>query len=631
MTDKAVEKEIEKLKKDWRIQKRTVKKIADIAGQWFVTLPSLQEAVSIGAMIDELVEAKTEMLEANSDIIHLCSDLTDSSKAEKLEEERFKEADTVMQMFWETKGKLLDIQQRLSVADQSVSRSSIASTSPSSNGAPCNPMVRVKLPDIPIPKFNGNPRTFFDFRNLFGSVIHNDQSLTPIQKFYFFRGALEGEAESFLKGVDLVGDQYEKTWKDFCKEYGKKRLIVAAHLADLFNLTPIKHESGIRELMSTVDVAIRGLKQCGEQTDTWSVLLSYLLSSKLDNKTRYDFENSLISNDTYPPYKKLCEFLSIRAANSTRRDFDKQPSTANQKFNNKKSSNFISTVSKCIICQAEHLLINCPEFSKMAPAKRYEAVCNAKRCTNCFNKNHYANDYRRSGCSTCGAKHHQLLHTDKAESPLNKPGSTDQAKTSFTITNPSPSFTFNCLTDETVILPTAVVKLQCGDFVGAARILLDPCSQPSALISREFVDENKLIRSLSSSSTTVKGVGGLVNTTHECRFEIVSRFGNFSLSVKADIVPESVFSYSINNLRIGAVVQKLKLLTLADPAFLKPVVNIPVVNIIIGAEHYMKIIGSKPKIKVVDGVELFSTNFGWVIIGKASSSDELSPKFIRGE
>lgn len=105
---------------------------------------------------------------------------------------------------------------------------------------------------------------------------------------------------------------------------------------------------------------------------------------------------------------------------------------------------------------------------------------------------------------------------------------------------------------ETVILPTAVVKIVCGDFVGAARILIDPCSQPSALISEEFVNKYKLTRSPSHSSTTVHGVGGLVNATHECRFEIYSRFGGFSLDVKADIVPESCFGYSINSLRIGA-------------------------------------------------------------------------------
>ena len=91
-------------------------------------------------------------------------------------------------------------------------------------------VARVKLPDIPFPKFDGNPRNFFDFRNLFESAIYDDDSLAPIQKFYFLKGALVGPAESFLKGTSISGNQYEAKLEGILypvismeKEYHHKR------------------------------------------------------------------------------------------------------------------------------------------------------------------------------------------------------------------------------------------------------------------------------------------------------------------------------------------------------------------------------------------------------------------------
>lgn len=612
--DKA-EKEIEKLLRDDHIQRKIITKIVDVTEEWLIAAPTPQKALAIDGMLEELAEAKTEVNGICRDIIHLCVDLTDATKAKKIEDERFTQNDITNQACWEAKGKLLDIKRRvLEPEGGNRSRMSIASSTMISNVLPGATAARVKLPDIPIPKFDGNPRNFLDFRNLFESVIHNDESLSPIQKFYFLRGALVGAAESFLKGVNIAGDQYEKTWKDFCSEFGKKRLVVGALLSDLFNVSPIKHESGVRELMNTFEVAVRGLKQCGEQTDSWSVLLSYLLSSKLDFKTRNDFENSLTTNDNYPPYKKLRDFLNIRAANSSKRDIEK--STPERKPSDKKSSNSILTIKpRCIVCQADHLLIDCTEFDKKTLAERYQIVNNAKRCTNCFNRNHQARDCRRSGCAICGAKHHQLLHSDGAESLTRKFGVAEQSKSVNNIVNNS----IRCQ-QETVVLPTAVVKLQCGDFSGSARILIDSASEIS-MISSDFVSSNKLKKSPSSRSTSIQMVHAVMNATHECQLEMSSRFGSFSLTIKAEVVPEKAFGYNINRLRMGAVCNKLKLLTLADPAFTKPIVDFPVVNIIVGAEYYLKIIDHNQKTKVVDGVELLLSNFGWVIMGKVCPSD----------
>lgn len=66
-------------------------------------------------------------------------------------------------------------------------------------------------------------------------------------------------------------------------------------------------------MLDSATASLRGLKGCGEQPDLWSTILSFLISSKLDNTTRRDFENSIDDKKTYPSFKELCKFLETRA------------------------------------------------------------------------------------------------------------------------------------------------------------------------------------------------------------------------------------------------------------------------------------------------------------------------------
>lgn len=160
---------------------------------------------------------------------------------------------------------------------------------------------------------------------------------------------------------------------DFCSKYGQKHLITSVYLFDLFNLPSTKNESGIRELINFIDVAVRGLTQYGENTESWSVLLSYLLLSKLNYKTKSDFENTLTTKNIYPSYQSLCNFLKIQVANFTKRDLEKLG--LDRKLTDKKSSLSNTTgKTKCCICQAPHLLIDCPQMIKKSPVERYKSV-----------------------------------------------------------------------------------------------------------------------------------------------------------------------------------------------------------------------------------------------------------------
>ncbi|XP_074028312.1 uncharacterized protein [Leptinotarsa decemlineata] len=66
----------------------------------------------------------------------------------------------------------------------------------------------IKLPEIVLPKFNGNFEDWLEFRDIFDSLIHKNESLTNIQRFFYLRGALEGTAAASIKNIQYTSDNY---------------------------------------------------------------------------------------------------------------------------------------------------------------------------------------------------------------------------------------------------------------------------------------------------------------------------------------------------------------------------------------------------------------------------------------
>jgi hypothetical protein len=64
--------------------------------------------------------------------------------------------------------------------------------------------VRMQVPTIPVPRFDGEPSNFFDFKNLFIRVVHENRDLFPVQKLWYLKDCLkEGSAKSLLKDFEL--------------------------------------------------------------------------------------------------------------------------------------------------------------------------------------------------------------------------------------------------------------------------------------------------------------------------------------------------------------------------------------------------------------------------------------------
>lgn len=87
------------------------------------------------------------------------------------------------------------------------------------NTTTATPMAHVNLPQIQLPKFAGDYTKWSNFRDLFTSIIHVNESLTNVQKLQYLKLCLEGEASVIVRSLPIDDKSYDFTWSTLSKRY----------------------------------------------------------------------------------------------------------------------------------------------------------------------------------------------------------------------------------------------------------------------------------------------------------------------------------------------------------------------------------------------------------------------------
>ncbi|XP_062538135.1 uncharacterized protein LOC134206435 [Armigeres subalbatus] len=152
--------------------------------------------------------------------------------------------------------------------------------------------VRVKLPEIKLPIFDGTIREWPSFRDSFQSLIASNTHLSDVDKFSYLLSSLSKEAKRVVEVIEVTSDNYAVAWELLEKRFENKYLIVKSYVEALFTADPVKkecHES-VNRLIDTFERNLKMLEKTGERTANWSTLLVFMLSSRLDPATLRHWE-----------------------------------------------------------------------------------------------------------------------------------------------------------------------------------------------------------------------------------------------------------------------------------------------------------------------------------------------------
>lgn len=500
----------------------------------------------------------------------------------------------------------------------------------------------IKLPAIELPKFGGSYEDWWQFYETFNSLVHSNQTLNDIQRFYYLKSYLKDEAADVIHSLEVTSSNYMVAWNLLRERFENKRLIIHSHVRSLFELSPLDKESvtGLKRMLNDIRKNLRALKALKQPTDQWGTLLIHLISAKLDATTKREWEShSLTIKTDLADMNDFLSFLSDRCQllETLESKLDKIDTKQGNKPRISIKSGGHAMVANinqliCTFCKGNHTINNCESFLSKPVSTRINDIKALHLCLNCLRSNHSLENCRAGTCKKCGRRHNTLLHierqlqsgsssndrsdhnhhTNRSNSQHNTQNRSGSSRGIESYTSQQNQITISGYEnngDREVLLSTAIVDIM--DSAGKyhkARALLDSGSQ-SCFISSSLADKLQLQRT--PVNVPVSGINQISTfITNRVSAIIQSRFNNFSVK-QSFLVLDNItnhipsVSFSKSRFEIPNNIQ------LADENF-----NIAsTVDLLLGAEVFYELlcegrINSKPNSPIWQ-----KTKLGWIVAG----------------
>ena len=99
--------------------------------------------------------------------------------------------------------------------------------------------VKAKSPKLIIRKFYGAAHKYQEFWDSFESPVHENTSLSPIDKFNYLRTLIEEPTYSAVAGLSLTEANYEAALELLKKRYGQRQTIINSHIDAILKIEPL--------------------------------------------------------------------------------------------------------------------------------------------------------------------------------------------------------------------------------------------------------------------------------------------------------------------------------------------------------------------------------------------------------
>lgn len=502
----------------------------------------------------------------------------------------------------------------------------------------------IKLPKISIPSFSGKYHEWTTFKDLFVSMIHNNNSLDSVQKMQYLKSYLTGEAEQLLRNIPVSDKNYDQCWKQLEQRYNNKKYLSHCILKRLLSQKSATTESAgfLKELMDTSQDCLSALMNLGIDVSTWDIIVIYLLTLKLDPESRRHWELNVATNsasDELPTFAQFKEFLTsrYRALEFIEPRTSRAPSAyvKSSGWSGASKPNVLHVMDAptlaCEFCAEPHKLCFCKKFASENYAKRHEFVTNNRICYNCLGSNHSVRFCQKATtCRICKRKHHSLLHPKDVSTSTANLENVGQAvegvsgeATHHVMTDDSPPetpplvscFTKGIVTEE-ILLATALVKAESktGDY-RVVRALLDQGSQASFVT--EAVVQDLGIKKLPIQGT-ISGLGGdqtSVRSKYMVQLKVQSLTDpSFQIVLKAYVLNKITTFLPGKKVAVPQWVE-LQKLTLADPTYNSP----NKIDVLLGADVYCQVL-REGLMRGPKGTPVAQcTALGWILSGPMGS------------
>lgn len=305
------------------------------------------------------------------------------------------------------------------------------------------PRVFRRLPEIPLPQFDGDIHKWPAFRDQFLAVVSLFPDIPDIERFYHLRSCIQGSAADVIRGILVSGATFAVAWAALVSRYDKPRLVAGAFVDQLLQVpvASVDSLSDLNKFMSVFGESISVLTAL-QVPDLGDFILFSLASRCLSSSCRTLFESETTSD--FPTVDNLFTFIKNRIAILERvqgvagkqavlasrpNDRPSAPSKWSRKMDRPSPTSLVSAVQipapsphtvSCQYCNKSHALDMCRKFSSLPADERTKWARAQSICFSCLSPGHWSPSCKAPAkCAICSRRHHSLLHptaTDVAPS-----------------------------------------------------------------------------------------------------------------------------------------------------------------------------------------------------------------------
>ena len=514
-----------------------------------------------------------------------------------------------------------------------------------------NNAISAKLPKLNLPKFDGTLLRWQEFWDSFGTAIHENSSLKPVDKLNYLKCSLEGRAKNCLEGLQITNENYTVAIQILQERFGDQQRVIKAHYASLNDL-PSCDPKNLQIIYDQIEKSLRSLEALGENVE--NNLLVCLIKSKLSEEIMFKLEEHKTSEEIWTVSllrKKLKWFISAQTSAKedccqgtktkymfkANRHISPPISTSEALFVSNKNTKTRQEISapNCIYCHGDHWNDQCNEYKTVHARKSKIKGC----CFICFRKDHQMKDCRsKKKCFFC--KKEKVHHSSLCPSKFPVGNKEPQRELAHVVQENEISENYpqqNYLQEgsllaygERVLMQTAKTVVQNPkDSSGnlELRLLLD-CGSHRTYISSSLASKLKLklgkkekLAILTFGSSNPKLIDTQITS-----IKIQLRDGSF-LSIKAHVVPDVAGTMERIPLDTSKFHEQIKDLDLADDIQQKT--ESTKIELLIGNDYYGDLLLPQ-KIFLAPGLHLLNSKLGWIISGRVKDTFELTTESEAG-
>ena len=145
-----------------------------------------------------------------------------------------------------------------------------------------------KIPKLNLPKYSGDPKKFHEWWDQY-EVIHNNSTISPVNKFRNLKTLLEGQALTAIAGIQMTGANYKNAIEIIWDRFAQRSIIVNSHMEALLNLQKVFSEEDVkalRKLNDHIKINVRSLKSLGIDFAQYGTLLIPMVMTKIPEEIR---------------------------------------------------------------------------------------------------------------------------------------------------------------------------------------------------------------------------------------------------------------------------------------------------------------------------------------------------------